>query len=61
MKYHTTKQAAEILGVSERRVRAMIKQKHFKNLKKRSIKYEWLISEDEIKKRLALTALKLNN
>lgn len=54
MKYHTTKEAAKLLGVSEQRVRAMIKQGHFKNFKKRSIRYEWLISENEIEKRLKL-------
>lgn len=56
LKYYTTKQAAELLGVSERRVRAMIEQGHFKDLKKRTIKYEWLISEIDLKERLKKNA-----
>lgn len=55
-KYYTTKEAAEMLGLCEQRIRAMLKQDqnpnrqktHFKNVKKNPIKWEWLISEKDI-------------
>lgn len=49
-KLYTTKQAAEILGVCEQRIRAKIKQGHFPNAEKRPIKYEWLIPQSDINK-----------
>lgn len=50
--YYTTKEVAKLLNVSEQRVRAMIKQGHFKNLKKKRIQHGWLISEEDVKDRL---------
>jgi excisionase family DNA binding protein len=43
----STKQAAKILGVTDARVRQLIKEK--KLAKKRKIGRDWLLDEDEVK------------
>lgn len=46
-KYYTTKEMAKRLGVSERRIRAKIKQGHFKDLKKCPCQQAWLIASQD--------------
>lgn len=53
MIYYSTKKTAEMLGVSERRIRAKIAQGHFPSAKKCGCEREsWLISEIDVKKNM---------
>lgn len=49
MKYYTVKEVAKIEGVSERRIRAKIKQGHYPHAKQCPCGQAWLIPVKEVK------------
>lgn len=61
MKYLSVTQAAIYLDVHPKHVKKMIKEGKFSDIKRRVVKFEYLISKEDIEKRIEIKNQKIQN